>query len=331
MDESKVFKPDAEYLKYYFDPSTYKGNFHKRDREPFEAEQDDIKFYSQYRKSNPLVDTYLQNLETNKKCKKKSCSVVQNGQEFTSTYFAKQPAAESTKKINSLTASFGEFSLWSPPRPTNVFVFSAAKPKTIFDIPPIGRPVFESASENDLKFDACGFAQNTTTYPRSNIENITNPFTCAPAHATFTPHVPHTPHAPHAPHTPHATFAKNQYSMPPRTANIGPAANAAKTNPTIPQKNGRKKAIPATIRKLVWIRYIGKAIGEARCFCCRQTKIMQISFHCGHVVPESAGGKTSVENLRPICQNCNSSMGTQNMIEFMLKHGLDSLHISANA
>ena len=33
------------------------------------------------------------------------------------------------------------------------------------------------------------------------------------------------------------------------------------------------------------------------------------SFQCGHIIPTSRGGKKTLENLRPICENCNSKMG----------------------
>ena len=46
-----------------------------------------------------------------------------------------------------------------------------------------------------------------------------------------------------------------------------------------------------------------------------------MSFHCGHIIAESKGGELSVNNLKPICQSCNSSMGTQNMDEYIKKYG----------
>ena len=42
-----------------------------------------------------------------------------------------------------------------------------------------------------------------------------------------------------------------------------------------------------------------------------------MSFNCGHIIAEANGGKVIVSNLKPICQNCNSSMGTKNMDDFM--------------
>jgi hypothetical protein len=80
---------------------------------------------------------------------------------------------------------------------------------------------------------------------------------------------------------------------------------------------GKKKSIPSAIKKLVWNKNIGEDIGKSKCYCCKSTDISQTSFHCGHVIAESKGGKTIVSNLKPICQNCNSSMATKDMNEFM--------------
>lgn len=83
-------------------------------------------------------------------------------------------------------------------------------------------------------------------------------------------------------------------------------------------KNIKKKPIPSTIKKLVWNTNIGEEIGKTKCLCCKSTDITQMSFNCGHIIAEANGGNTIVSNLKPICQNCNSSMGTKNMNEFML-------------
>ena len=39
------------------------------------------------------------------------------------------------------------------------------------------------------------------------------------------------------------------------------------------------------------------------------------NFHVGHNIPESKGGDMVLENLRPICQGCNLSMGSQFTID----------------
>lgn len=38
-------------------------------------------------------------------------------------------------------------------------------------------------------------------------------------------------------------------------------------------------------------------------------------FECGHNVPESKGGKTTLDNLVPICARCNRSMGDRYSID----------------
>jgi 5-methylcytosine-specific restriction endonuclease McrA len=83
------------------------------------------------------------------------------------------------------------------------------------------------------------------------------------------------------------------------------------------KKTTKKQIISAAMRKLVWNMNIGEEIGKSKCLCCKVTYITQMSFHCGHIIAESQGGETIVSNLRPICQNCNSSMATKNMDDFM--------------
>ena len=53
-----------------------------------------------------------------------------------------------------------------------------------------------------------------------------------------------------------------------------------------PKKTYRKKAIPATVKRIVWNNYIGEHIGKTKCYCCKLTDIIQMSFHCGHVISE---------------------------------------------
>mmetsp|Transcript_3762 Transcript_3762/g.5663 ORF Transcript_3762/g.5663 Transcript_3762/m.5663 type:complete len:391 (+) Transcript_3762:730-1902(+) len=84
-----------------------------------------------------------------------------------------------------------------------------------------------------------------------------------------------------------------------------------------------RRPIPAAVKNAVWDRWNGR-LGFAPCFCCRRQEIRMSSFHCGHVVARSRGGSDSVENLRPICQACNSSMGSCNMAVFIERFGLHS-------
>lgn len=83
------------------------------------------------------------------------------------------------------------------------------------------------------------------------------------------------------------------------------------------KKNYKNKYISSTVKRLVWNKWIGEEIGKNKCLCCNVTYITQLSFHAGHIISEFNGGETIVSNLKPICQNCNSSMGTKNMNYFM--------------
>jgi hypothetical protein len=78
----------------------------------------------------------------------------------------------------------------------------------------------------------------------------------------------------------------------------------------------RRKKAPKQIKTLVWNKYIGSDVAEAPCMSCRTAKISNRSFHCGHVIAESKGGDMNINNLRPVCADCNGSMGTRSMNEF---------------
>jgi hypothetical protein len=93
-------------------------------------------------------------------------------------------------------------------------------------------------------------------------------------------------------------------------------------DPTIePTYEGKNNAIPKTISLIlkarVWNQHVGREHGTSICMVCKYKVIDQISFHCGHVIASSKGGQNTVENLRPICQSCNSSMGDTNLFEFI--------------
>ena len=79
----------------------------------------------------------------------------------------------------------------------------------------------------------------------------------------------------------------------------------------------KKQSISSTLKRKVWHTYIGQTMGQHKCLCCNLTYITQMSFHCGHIIPESKGGETILSNLLPICQNCNSSIGSKHMADFM--------------
>ena len=70
----------------------------------------------------------------------------------------------------------------------------------------------------------------------------------------------------------------------------------------------RKKKIPKALAEQVWITNFGHVF-EHKCKVtwCRN-KVTVFDYECGHNVPESKGGKTTIDNLLPICARCNRSM-----------------------
>ena len=84
----------------------------------------------------------------------------------------------------------------------------------------------------------------------------------------------------------------------------------------------KKQSIPKNVRIIIWNHYIGEDIIKHRCLCCKKALISNTNFEVGHVISEKNGGTHEINNLRPICFACNHSMGTENMIEFVVKYGL---------
>lgn len=89
-------------------------------------------------------------------------------------------------------------------------------------------------------------------------------------------------------------------------------------------QNYKKKSIPLPLKALVWNKIIGEEKGIGNCYCCK-TKIKQISFNCGHIVSEKNGGSTVIDNLVPLCQMCNSSIGSKNLFDFIKKYNLQNI------
>jgi len=84
----------------------------------------------------------------------------------------------------------------------------------------------------------------------------------------------------------------------------------------------KKQSIPKQVRLIVWNHYIGEDIIKHRCLCCKKVIITNTNFDVGHVLSEKNGGTHEINNLRPICGACNHSMGTENMVDFVVKYGL---------
>jgi 5-methylcytosine-specific restriction endonuclease McrA len=88
------------------------------------------------------------------------------------------------------------------------------------------------------------------------------------------------------------------------------------------KRNGwsSRKKVPQAMRYNVWRRHFGEDQGVGKCFVCDK-KITQMRFECGHVVSDANGGKCTEANLRPVCAECNKSMGKKNMDVYCKEHG----------
>jgi 5-methylcytosine-specific restriction endonuclease McrA len=80
-------------------------------------------------------------------------------------------------------------------------------------------------------------------------------------------------------------------------------------------KKYKKKSIPLAIRQQVWLKYIGELFENKCTIIWCQNKITPFRFHVGHIIAESKGGLMNIENLRPICANCNLSMSNNYSID----------------
>lgn len=77
----------------------------------------------------------------------------------------------------------------------------------------------------------------------------------------------------------------------------------------------RKCKIPLAMKQTVWVNQFGE-VYKHKCvtkWCHRVITVFD--FEVGHNIPESKGGATSPENLRPICRQCNIGMGNRYTID----------------
>lgn len=77
----------------------------------------------------------------------------------------------------------------------------------------------------------------------------------------------------------------------------------------------RKQKIPIALRQACWVRQFGETYRH-KCFVdwCHR-KITCFDFEVGHNLPESKGGTLDLDNLRPICRQCNIGMGNTYTID----------------
>lgn len=86
------------------------------------------------------------------------------------------------------------------------------------------------------------------------------------------------------------------------------------------EKKSVREKIPTAVRTAVWNTYIGSDKAKGQCLVGCGNEITMPNFECGHVKSVKDGGDTTITNLRPICSQCNRSMGAMHMDDFIKKY-----------
>ncbi len=71
------------------------------------------------------------------------------------------------------------------------------------------------------------------------------------------------------------------------------------------------RPISAALRKKVWQKCV-----NGMCACCEEIKIDENNFEAGHIQSRAFNGQTELDNLLPICFDCNRTMGKRNLFEY---------------
>jgi hypothetical protein len=76
----------------------------------------------------------------------------------------------------------------------------------------------------------------------------------------------------------------------------------------------KKQKISPKLRIQVWRKEFNNT-DEGNCpLCNKNIYIDKNGFHCSHIISEANGGKTDIDNLRPLCESCNLKMGKNNWV-----------------
>jgi hypothetical protein len=77
----------------------------------------------------------------------------------------------------------------------------------------------------------------------------------------------------------------------------------------------KKKPFPDWFKSRLWRKFNG-SLEKVICPICSESLIEANSFSAGHILPESKGGMMCLENIMPICGDCNSQMGARHLYWF---------------
>ena len=86
----------------------------------------------------------------------------------------------------------------------------------------------------------------------------------------------------------------------------------------------KRKNISGALKRDVWLKYVGNK-AMSKCFCCRKNVIYLCSgvhntWQAGHIISHNNGGLAEINNLHPICKQCNNAMNDENWDDYVNRH-----------
>ena len=76
-----------------------------------------------------------------------------------------------------------------------------------------------------------------------------------------------------------------------------------------------KKDLKSWFKDDIWLHH-NSTLKEIKCPCCQIRHITSESFSAGHIQAESREGSSQIDNIIPICKECNGRMGSSHMYWF---------------
>ncbi len=80
----------------------------------------------------------------------------------------------------------------------------------------------------------------------------------------------------------------------------------------------KRKSIPKSVKNKLWHRFFGGRF-KGECPICSNS-IQRDNFEAGHIIAVAEGGDNNIDNLKPLCKNCNRSMGSENLEDFKRRY-----------
>jgi len=82
----------------------------------------------------------------------------------------------------------------------------------------------------------------------------------------------------------------------------------------------KRKKISQRDRNKIWDDEFGHTVDRAMCPICERNEVRRHQFALGHINSLFKGGPDELSNMRPICFQCNTEMGTMDMNEYIAKY-----------